>query len=132
MVSSNMYTCLQVVPVVSTQPSNYTASNARQLATPSQWPLPGQQRGPSSFPQFALQNALYDSVGDPVTVIEGRRLLTDAADRLQRVGGYRRQLSQENSNVPMLPAGSQGAVFRPRPTFPGAPLSFPFASQDQF
>ena len=119
----------QVVPVIWAGQMN-TSSNGRQLATPLPWPVPNLR---STQPaNGAVQNSLLDAVYDPVTVIEGGRRLMGAGPRggfasEQAAGGLRRRLMQGApvNNVPTMPPGLQGAVFRPRPGFTSAFFCLP-------
>ena len=118
----------QVVPVIWAGPVN-TSSNGRQLATPLPWPVPNLRT--TQAPQYTVQNSLLDPVYDPVTVIEGGRRLLGAQPRggvaSEAGGGLPRRLMQGApvNNVPTMPPGLQGAVFRPRPGFSSARFWLP-------
>ena len=114
---------MQVLPIVWAGPVN-ASSSGRQLATPMPWPVPNLQHVQPG-PQVSMQNWVLDAVFDPVTVIEGgRRRLTGAWPRGGAASLGRRLLQGPAvNNVPTLPPGLQGAVFRPRPGFSSASLS---------
>lgn len=69
-----------------------------------------------------MQNSVLDAVFDPVTVIEGgrRRLLSVRPRGGTAPLGRRLLQGPAVNNVPTLPPGLQGAVFRPRPGFSSA------------